>query len=95
MVAVKAIREAFMTTEPHTRRNSLGDPHIPRQAGPMLSQLVVNWKVPDGYVELLNFKMEVAGILQMKVYDLNDEEKVPIIKKLARLRRAAIHTDSY
>ena len=39
--------------------------------------------------------MEVAGILQMKAYDLNDKEKVPIIKKLIRPRRAAMHIDSY
>ena len=39
--------------------------------------------------------MEVAYILQTKEYNLNDEEIVLIIKKLIRLRRAAIHTDSY
>ena len=37
------------------------------------------------YVELLNFEMEVANVLQTKVYDLNDEEKVPItINSLGR-----------
>ena len=39
-----------------------------------------DWKAPDRYVELLNFEMEVANILQPKAYDLNDEEKVSIIK---------------
>ena len=31
-------------------------------------------------MELLNFKMDVANVLQVKEYDLNDKEKVPIIK---------------
>ena len=39
--------------------------------------------------------MEVANILPMKMYDLNDEENMPIIKNMVRLRRVAIHTDSY
>ena len=30
MVAVKAIREAQLTTEPHTRRNSQEEPHKPK-----------------------------------------------------------------
>ena len=32
------------------------------------------------YVELLNFDMEEGNILQAKVYDLSDEEKVTIMK---------------
>ena len=46
----------------------------------MLSQPVFDWKVPDRYVELLNFEMEVANIVQAKTCDLNDEENVPIIE---------------
>ena len=38
------------------------------------------WKASDRDVELLNFEMEVANMLQAKVYDLNGEEKVHIIK---------------
>ena len=37
-------------------------------------------KVPVCYVELFNFEMEVANVLQVKAYDLNDEDKVTIIK---------------
>ena len=47
--------EADMNTEPHTRRNSLEEPHRPRQHGLMLSQPTFDRKVPDRYVELLNF----------------------------------------
>ena len=46
----------------------------------MLSQPVFDWKASDRYVELLNFEMEVANVHQAKVYDLYDEEKVPVIK---------------
>ena len=71
---------ANLTSEPHPRRNSPEEFHRPRQGRPSLSQLAFDWKAPDRYLEWLNFKMEEAYILQMKTYNLNDEEKVPIIK---------------
>ena len=46
----------------------------------MLSQPAFSWNTPDRYVELFNFEIEVANVLQEKVYDLSDEENVPIIK---------------
>ena len=46
----------------------------------MLSRPSFDWKVPDRYVKLVNFEMMVANVLQAKEYDLNDKEKVPIIK---------------
>ena len=71
------------------------EPHRQRQDGSMLRQPVFDLKAPDGYVELLNFEMEVASIVQMKAYDLSYEEEVPIIKNLARVRQAAVHIDFY
>ena len=46
----------------------------------MMSQATFNLKALDKYMELLNFEMEVANMLQAEVYDLNEEGKVPIIK---------------
>ena len=46
----------------------------------MLSKPAYDWKGPDRYVELLNFKMEVANVWQTQAYDLNDSEKVSILK---------------
>ena len=37
-VVVKALREADLTTELHTRRNRPEKPHRPRQAGPTLTK---------------------------------------------------------
>ena len=34
----------------------------------------------DKYVELHNFEMKATSILQMKIYELTEEEKVPLIK---------------
>ena len=34
----------------------------------------------DRYVERLNFEREVIIILETRVYELTDEEKVPVIK---------------
>ena len=46
----------------------------------MLSQQTFDWKVPDRYVELFHFEMEIANVLQVKTHDLNDKENVTIIK---------------
>ena len=72
--------EAEPTTKPHTRKNSPDKPHTPRQTGTVLHQPAFDWKLLDSYVKLLNFEMEVSNILQTRLYALNDEEKVPIIK---------------
>ena len=79
-VAVRAMKEADSPAETHTRRSSLEQLHRPRQAGQMLSQPAFNSKVQYRYVELLNFKMEVTNLFQAIAYDLNDDDKVLIIK---------------
>ena len=94
MVVVKVTTEADLTTLLYIRRNSSEEPHT-RQAGPALCQPAFAWKAQGRYVELLNFEMEVSNIPQMKIYYLYDEDTVSIIKKMARLRRAAIHNYSY
>ena len=38
----------------------------------------------DKYIELLKFEMEETDILYSTAYELNDEDKVPIIRKLFR-----------
>ena len=42
MVAVRTMREADLTIEPHTRRSSPEEPHRPGQAGTMLSQAALD-----------------------------------------------------
>ena len=39
--------------------------------------------------------MKVMNMLQTRAYKLGNEEKVPIIKKVARKGRTAIHTNIY
>ena len=39
-----------------------------------------NWDVPDRYVEVLNFKLEVKIILELRAYKIKDEENVLVIK---------------
>ena len=76
MVVNEGGRPASETTykKKHPRRTPR-----PRQTGPMMCQPAFNWKAPDGYVELLNFEMGVANVLQAEAYDFS-EGKVPIIK---------------
>ena len=59
-IVVRAVREVDQLAESHTRRSSQKEHHRPKQAGPMLSQPMPDWKAPDRYVEVLNFEMEVA-----------------------------------
>ena len=74
------MREADLPAKLHTRRSSLEELHRPKPAGPMLNQPAFDWKAPDRYMELLNSEMEVANILQTKAHDLDDEEKMLIMK---------------
>ena len=46
----------------------------------MLEKPLFNWDAKDRYAELINVKMEVTNILETKAYELNDEEKVILIK---------------
>ena len=79
-MVVREMREKELPAESHTRRSSLEETCRPRQTEPTLSQPAFDWKAPDRYVELLNFEIKVATILQAKVSDLTDEEKVSTIK---------------
>ena len=36
--------------------------------------------MPDRYVELLNFQLEVMSLLQTRAYKVYDEERIPFIK---------------
>ena len=47
-------------------------------SGPALRQPVFNWKAPDKYLELWNVEIGVINTLQIKVYELNNEENFPI-----------------
>ena len=64
-----------------TNMVNLGDVCRHRYGGPALRQLSFNWNAPDMYTELLSFEMEVTNTSETKTYELNEEEKVPIIKK--------------
>ena len=55
-----------------------GESQWQRQGRPDLEKPSFNGNVHDRYVKLLNFEMVVMNILETKVYELNDEEKVQI-----------------
>ena len=61
----------------------------------MMNHQAFSWQESDRYVELFNFEMEVANVIQAKVYDLSQERKVSIIKTLVRQRGAEMYTDSH
>ena len=55
------------------------EPWRQRHNRPILVSPVFNWGYQDRYTELMNFKM-VTNILETKVYEITEEEKVPVIK---------------
>ena len=54
--------------------------HTHRHGRQVLWPPAFNWKMPDRYIELLNFEMAVTKILQTRTYELNVDEKTPTIK---------------
>ena len=68
---------------------SLRGPQRQRYDRPTLEKPSFNWNAQDKYIELLNFEMEVMNILEIKAYELTDEEKVPVIKNW--LGREGLH----
>ena len=46
----------------------------------MLENSAFTWVAQERYFELMNFDMELFNILQSNVYELSEEEKVPVIK---------------
>ena len=79
-IVVRALRETNPPDELHTMRNIPEECCRPSKAGPVMSQPVFKWKVPERHVELLNFAGEVANVLQVEAYDLSEEGNMPIIK---------------
>ena len=77
---VKARREAYMPAEPHIQEAVPEEPYRPQQAGLMLRQTTFNRKVPDMYMKLKFSKWWEQMYSMYKPYDLNDEQKVSIIK---------------
>ena len=54
------------------------EPQKQRYCGPIIVKLVFNWGAQERYAELLNFEMEVINILDTKVYEFSEEEKLVI-----------------
>ena len=60
---------------------------------PTLKLPSFNWKAPGEYIELLIFEMKVMNTPQTRVYELEHEEKVPVMKKQARKGWSAVNTN--
>ena len=57
-------------------------PQKKEHSGPELIKLAYIWGTQDRYIKLMNFKMEVSNILETKVYEISEEEKILMIKNL-------------
>ena len=88
---VIVLREVDVGTSSGTSTASLREARGQRHGGLGLKQPSVDTNVADRYVELLNFEMKVTNIPQAKTYELKEDEKVPILKKLVRQRGSPTH----
>ena len=77
---VMVLKEADTGSTTGANLANMGEVHIPRDSRPALRQPAFNWKAPYKYIVLLSFEMEVTSILQTGVYELNDGQRVAIIK---------------
>ena len=80
MAAVMAIREEDAGHPSGTNMLNSGEAHRQRQDAPTLRQPSYNRKVQISMQNLLSFERKVINILQNKTYELNEEERVPVIK---------------
>ena len=78
-VVVMTFRENETGPQPTTIRNQWENQRQ-RNEGLVLEKSRFNRNALDRYVELLNFQLEVMNILESRVYEINDEERRPVIK---------------
>ena len=74
-VVVQAM--AMASAENNQRVQNVG----PKISGPLMKQPTFHWSSTDKYAKLRNFRMEVKNMFQNN--NINQAERVPIIKKLA------------
>ena len=65
----------------------------PKIVGPTLKQPTFDWETTDKYTELKTFKLEVRNVLAM--YNTPEVDKVAIVKKLVREKRALLLRNTY
>ena len=78
-VAMLAFRDTETGPQPATTPNQQGT-HRKRYGALKLEKLKYNWDTQDRYVKLLNLKLKVTYILETRVYEISDLEKVLVIK---------------
>ena len=47
--------------------------------GPTFKQTMFDWKMPDKYHRLCNFKIDIKNIFHTNNYNIQESEKVPIM----------------
>ena len=54
--------------------------HRNRHTRPTLAKPAFNWGAKDGYIEPRNLEMEVLNVHTTKMYEVLEEQRVPVIK---------------
>ena len=83
--ATRAVIQVMAETQAQRMPNTSG----PKVGSPMLKQPSFNWEVTDKYTEWKAFILKVRNVLS--TYNLQEMDKIAMVKKLAREERATLH----
>ena len=78
-VVMMAFRDTETGLLPATMQN-LWETQRQRNEGLVLGKPWFNWDMPDRFVKLLNFQLKMTNILEIRAYEINDEDRIPVIK---------------
>ena len=78
--AMKEMKEEVTRSFTSTGNSNREESMRSRVSGSCMKQPVFDWNMKYVYIELKPFKMEGAHIFLTRHYELNDLQKVPIIK---------------
>ena len=93
-VVMVAFRDTETGPQLATTRNQQ-ETQRQQNGGLVLEKLRFNWNIPDRYVELLNFQLEVMNLLETRAHKINDGRNNTSHKELARSGGSVGHGNIY
>ena len=78
MTVMMAFKDTETGSQPATTPNQQENQRY-RNDRLVLEKTRFNWNMPDGYVKLLHFQLEVMNILESRAKEINDEARIPVI----------------
>ena len=89
MKAVAEVTRVMIQTMAETQNQRSENQQGPKLGGPVLKLPQFKWEAADKYMEWKAFFLEVRNVLS--TYNTQEQDKIAIVKKLARQERAALY----